>query len=174
MAASPVGHHSVSPEVRYVKYATYLTSLRPQTNTAQRSTLRRDQLTLSVDHGREHGSPVVIQNLLDRVPRRVPSRRCEPAARMLATVARSTSWSGAQCSTSAIRHERASPSQVSDPASPRRGWCGWSRTLSDSPPSLRINAYQLCETPLVLAVVATAPRHGVSGRGSPVERVVSG
>jgi hypothetical protein len=39
--------------------------------------------------------------------------------------------------------------------------------VMDSLPSLRINAYQLCETPLVLAVVATASRHGVSGRGSP-------
>jgi hypothetical protein len=34
------------------------------------------------------------------------------------------------------------------------------------PPSLRINPYQLCETPVVLAVSATASRHGVSGRGS--------
>ena len=35
----------------------------------------------------------------------------------------------------------------------------------DSPPSPRINPYQLCEAPLVLAVVATASQHGVSGRG---------
>jgi hypothetical protein len=42
--------------------------------------------------------------------------------------------------------------------------------VMDSPPSLRINPYQLCETPLVLAVVATASQHGVSGRGSPVRR----
>ena len=35
--------------------------------------------------------------------------------------------------------------------------------VMDSPPALRINPYQLCETPLVLAVIATASRHGVSG-----------
>jgi hypothetical protein len=43
---------------------------------------------------------------------------------------------------------------------------GHDRGVTDSHPSLRINPYQLCETPLVLAVVATASRHGVSGRGS--------
>src|SRR5206468_5549725 len=32
----------------------------------------------------------------------------------------------------------------------------------DRDPSLKINPYQLCETPLVLAVIATASRHGVS------------
>jgi hypothetical protein len=37
--------------------------------------------------------------------------------------------------------------------------------VMDSPPSPRINPYQLCEAPLVLAVVATASQHGVSGRG---------
>jgi hypothetical protein len=29
----------------------------------------------------------------------------------------------------------------------------------DSPPSLRSNPYQLCETPLIMAVIATASRH---------------
>jgi hypothetical protein len=44
-------------------------------------------------------------------------------------------------------------------------WCVADHVM-DSPPSLRINPYQLCETPVVLAVSATASRHGVSGRGS--------
>src|ERR671917_800754 len=38
--------------------------------------------------------------------------------------------------------------------------------VMDSSPSLRINPYQLCETPLVLAAIATASRHGVSEWGS--------
>jgi hypothetical protein len=37
---------------------------------------------------------------------------------------------------------------------------GHDRGVMDNPPSLRINPYRLCETPLVLAVIATASRHG--------------
>jgi hypothetical protein len=37
---------------------------------------------------------------------------------------------------------------------------GRDRGVTDSPPSLKINPYRLCETPLVLAVLATASRHG--------------
>jgi hypothetical protein len=49
-------------------------------------------------------------------------------------------------------------------------WCVADHVM-DSPPSLRINPYQLCETPVVLAVSATASRHGVSGRGSQMDKI---